>query len=306
MPGIVGIRQALVCTKGTLNTTPTYAIPMGLGDDCSLEMPEVPIKGYQDEDLPNEMNFKANFKTYQPTVSKLAGLFLIHGIQGGVDAQFVGEKYATGAYSGVYNFGGNNFMGLDFEVVESMKARYIQISPEVSLPIETALALLQSSIVNTPKDLNALSLGHRGKNLTDYKHPFFGSAQSPASTLLCNGEQIMDRTLTLKSEGSKLQFNRTRISWVRVMLELTIDKSKSFELVEYLVKDRKAAVVLEERDSVSSLQTWSFGEGVLYRKHEMAVSKDDAMIKLSFEKKLPLFDFAFNVGTKTISVTQTV
>jgi len=306
MPGIVGIRQALFCTKGTLNTTPTYAIAMGLGDECSLEMPEQTIKGYQDEDLPNEMNFKAGFKTYQPTVAKMAGLFLVHGISGGVDAHFVGEKYFTDTYSGVYDFAGNNFMGLDFEIVESMRTRYMQLTGEVSLPIESAMALLQSSIVNAPKDLNALSLGHRGKNLADYKHPFFGSASSPAGTLLCNGEQIADRTLTLKSEGSKLQFNRTRISWVRVILELTIDKSKSFELVEYLVKDRKAAVVLEERNSVSETETWNFGEGVLYRKHEMAVSKDDAMIKLTYEKKLPLFDFAFNTGTNTISVAQTV
>jgi hypothetical protein len=306
MPGIIGIRQALFCTKGTLSTTPTYAIPMGLGDECSLEMPEQTIKGYQDEDLPNEMNFKAGFKTYQPTVSKMAGLFLVHGIAGGVDAQFVGERYFTDTYSGVYNFEGNNFMGLDFEIVESMRTRYMQLTGEVSLPIENALALLQSSIINTPKDLNGLGLGHRGKNLADYKHPFFGTVQSPAATLLCNGEQIVDRNLTVKSEGSKLQYNRTRINWVRVILELTIDKSKSYELVEYLVKDRKAAIVLEERDSVSETETWNFGEGVLYRKHEMAVSKDDAMIKLTYEKKLPLFDFAFNTTSRTISVAQNI
>ena len=306
MSGIIGIRQALFCTKGTLATTPTNSIAMGLGDDCSLEMPELPVKGYQDEDLPNEMNFKAGFKTYQPTVTKLANLFLVHALTGGMDAQLVGEKYYTNSYSGVYNFNGNNFMGIDFKLIESMKARYLELTGEVSLPIENALALLQSSIVNTPEDLNTLSLGHRGKNLADYKHPFFGKIESPANTLLCNGEKIVDRSLTLESIGSKLQFNRTRISWVRVLLELTIDKSKSFELVEYLVKDRKAAVVIEEKDSVSVVERWSFGEGVLYRKHEMSVAKDDAMIKLTFEKKLPLFDFGFNTGTNTISVSQVV
>lgn len=306
MPGIIGIRQALFCTKGTLATTPTYSIAMGLGDDCSLEMPEQPIKGYQDEDLPNEMNFKAGFKTYQPTVTKLANLFLVHAITGGMDAQLVGEKYFTDTYSGVYNFNGPNFMGIDFELVESMKARYLQLTGEVSLPIENALALIQSSIVNTPKDLNTLSLGHRGKNIADYKHPFFGKAESPSGTLLCNGEEIVDRTLTIKSEGNKLQYNRTRINWVRVTLEITIDKSKSYQLVEYLVKDRNASVVLEEKDSASVVERWSFGAGVLYRKHEMSIAKDDANIKLSFEKKLPLFDFAFNTGTNSISVAETV
>lgn len=305
MPGIVGIRQAFFATKGSIGS-PTYPIAMGLGDDCSLEMPEQPIKGYQDEDLPNEMNFKASFKTYQPTVTKLSNLFGIHAVNGGCDAQFVGEKYAASTYSGVYNFAGAAFMGIDFELVESMRARYLQLTGEVALPIENALTLLQSSIVNAAWSLPGLSLGNRGQNIADYKHPFFGSAQSPSGTLLCNGEEIMDRTLTIKSEGTKLQYNRTRINWVRVMLELTIDKSKSYQLVEYLVKSRNASVVLTEKDSESVNETWSFAEGVLYRKHAMSVAKDDAMIKLTFEKKLPLADFAFNTSTNTISVAQTV
>lgn len=305
MAGIVGIRQAVFCQKGKLNA-PVYPIAMGLGDDCSLEMPEQTIKGYQDEDLPNEMNFKANFKTYQPTVGKMAGLFHIYGIEGGADAQFVGEKYFTNTYSGIYNFDGSNFMGIDFEIVQSMKARYMQITGEVSLPIETGLVLQQSAIVNTPIDLFALGLGHRGKNILEYKHPSFGSIQSPTGTLLCNGAEIADRTLTLKSEGTKLQFNRTRVSWVRVTLEITIDRSKSWQLVEYLVKNRNAEIILEEKDSLSTTQTWVFGEGVLYRKHEMSISKDDAFIKLSYEKKLPLFDFAFDIGLNRVVVSQIV
>lgn len=306
MSGIVGIRQAMFCKKGSL-ASPTEIIAMGLGDEASLEITEQPIKGYQDEDLPHETNFKAMFKTYQPTVTKIVNLLLVHGVAGGVDAQFVGEKaYLSSVYTGVYDFSGANFLGLDFEIALTMRSRYIQMTGEASLPNEVALMILQSSITNTPKDLNALSLGHRGKNLADYKHPFYGSAQSPAGTLLCNGEEIVDRSLIIRSEGSKLQYNRTRINYARVLLELTIDKNRSYQLIEYLTKDRKASVKLEEKNSVSAVETWEFGEGVLFRKHEMPISKDDTFIKLTYEKKIPLYDFGYDVPNNKISVSQAV
>lgn len=306
MSGIVGIRQAMFCKKGSF-ASPSEIIAMGLGDEASLEITEQPIKGYQDEDLPHETNFKANFKTYQPTVTKIVNLILVHGVNGGVDAQFVGEKAFLGnVYTGVYDFSGANFLGLDFEIGLTMRSRYLQVTGEASLPNEVALMLLQSSITNTPKDLNALGLGHRGKNINDYKHPFFGSAQSPAGTLLCNGEEIVDRSLVIKSEGSKLQYNRTKINYARVVLEITIDKNRSWQLIEYLTKDRKASIRLEEKNSISAVETWEFGEGVLYRKHEMPISKDDSFIKLTFEKKIPLYDFGYDIPTNKISVTQTV
>lgn len=306
MSGIVGVRQAFICKKGTL-ASPANIVQFGLGDEATFEAVENPIKGYQDEDLPNETSFSLKFKTYQPTIQKIVNLLLVHGVANGVDAQVVGERSGlSSGYTGVYNFDGANFLGLDFEIVQSMKSRYIMIDAGVSLPNELALMLLQSSITNTPTDLYALNQGHKGQYLGDYKHPFYGSAQSPAGTLLCNGEEIVDRTLSLKTESSKLQYNRSRINWIKISLQITIDRNRSWQLIEYLVKDRKASIKLEEKDSVSVNNTWEFADGVLFRKHEMPIAKDDSYIKLSWEKKIPLYDFGYDIGLNKISVSNAV
>ena len=303
---LVGVRQIFSCSKGTLSGVPQYVIAMGYGDEASLEIIENTIKGYNEDDLPNEINFKASFKTYQPSLSRLAYLIQDYSSKNGADFQIVGEKQSAGVYSGVYNLNGNNFMGIDFEWVESMRSRYAQLIGEVALPYQEGLLVLQSAIVNSPEDLNVLGHGHRGKRIDLYKNPYFGSMQSPSGTILCNGYEVLDRVLTLKTEGDKLQYNRTRVKWIRLTLELTIDRSKSYELVEYLAKTRNTTLKLEEKDGATVVQTWDFGDGVLMRKQSMNINKNDAQIKLNYEKLLPLADFTINTALNKVSVTQNI
>lgn len=305
MPGIIGIRQGFLCQKGTIDA-PQYSVAMGLGDEGTLEIKEEVVKAYQNEDLPSQVNFNVNFKTFQENLYTLSRALQVFAKEGGADGEVTTEKISSSAYGGVYRFNGNSFLGVDFEWLESMKERSLKLTGEVALPLDDAKTLIQSAIVNNPEDLNALAMGHRGKSFAEYKYPYFGFAHSPSGTVLCNGTEVIDRTLSLKTVGNKLQYNRTKVTWIELLLRLVIDKTKAQDLLDYLNKTRYAEVRIQEKANSWSGSTWIFGEGVLYRKQDMMIGKDDGNITLEFNKRLPINDFVIDPTAGTVTLSQAV
>lgn len=304
---IIGIRQLVLMKKGSF-ASPQYPVAMGLGDEAYIEMPEEAIKGYLNEDLPDTMNFKIVFKSYQYNYYTIGRLIQVFCVDGGVDAQAVLEKTSATTYGGVYNFSGNNFLGFEFEWRMGMKNRYFIATAEVSLPLAEAKLLIQSSLVNTPFNLTAapFNMNHRGMDFDNFKTPYYGKIESPTGTVLVNGEEISDRDVVLKSVVSKLQFNRSKVNWINIMVSLTTKRTSAQEFLNYLNMTRNAELRIEEKFSPTAKETLLFGAGVLYRKHEKRISKDEGYIKLSYEKNLPIYDIVIDGPTSVLSVSMTV
>lgn len=308
-----GIRQLFFCEKGYLSqATPQGVVAWGLGNLGSFIYEDVPIIGEQEEDFPNAVNFKIKANSLQGTIRDLDWMVNTFCKMGAVDCQVVTEKEASAVYGGVYNFeytgvaGPDKFMGFDFEWVESSKERYLSLMGEVSLPEELAKEIIQSSLVNTPKDLYALSYGNRGRQPANYKKPYFDGLYSPDGTVLVNGSQVVDYKFTIKSIGKKLDYDRSDVSWVNVNLVLTVNKSRGYDLAAWYNQSRYDYLEIIQRNSASSVNTYTFAEGILWRKHKVNIDGKNRNVELTFNKNLPLADLSINSNTNTVSVLATV
>ena len=55
----IGLKQLLLCYKGTLRNTPNNLVAMGMGDEATFDRTETNVKGNNDMDSPPLDKFKA-------------------------------------------------------------------------------------------------------------------------------------------------------------------------------------------------------------------------------------------------------
>ena len=304
MSAVLGIRQAFCCDRNSLPTTPIYIVPQGLGDEGKLEILENHISGNNDEYFPSETNFKVSWKTFQMDMYILGRLIFFGQIRG-ADFEVTTEKTGL-TYAGCYKFTGEKFLGIDWTWLESKAERSCEVIGEAAYPDDEAKVLIQSAIVNTPTNLVPLGFLQKGKFTGNLVKPYFGHAKSPAGVILCNGEEIVDRKLTIKPVTAKINYNRSKTNYININLELTIDQTKSQDLLNYLNKSRLAYVELFEKFGVSSGYTYKFHDGVLWRKHSQTVGKSEGNVKLSFNRNVTSSDVVVDGATGTVNVYDTL
>lgn len=305
---VIGIRQAFACQKNSLGNSHQYPVFMGIGDQGKLEISDAIVKGYNEEDLPQYVNHKASWRSFQISLFDLAYLQLIYAAQDGADVEIVTEKIGT-AYSGVWKFaGGNKFMGVDWTYMESMKERYIEFIGEVALPLEDHKTLLQAAVTNLPTNIPAAFPGKtdRGRSEALYQTPFFGSVNSPAGSVICNDFELVDYKHIIKTVTEKIAYNRSKTNWLQIMVELTINRTQAWQLLDYFNRKRDAAVVLVTKYKDGSSITYTYPEGVLFRKQDYVQDKQNANIKLTFTRNIPVADLAVNAYTKQVAVSTAV
>lgn len=300
-----GVRQAFTTQKGQLHlANPQGLIPVGYNSDGDFMIDEKPVADYRDRHLPNMTNFNYRAVSKQPTMSMLA--WFIFDYHRGCEAQITLEKETSGTTGGVYNFDGENHMGIDFEWRENSEERSCEFTLEVDLENEVAMQVIQSASVNTPRDLNALGLGHRGQSLSNYRAPFPGVNESPIGTPLCNNEEILSKEFRIKNITTKRYRNRSRTVWINFYIRLLLDRSANFQLIELFSKQRNAAVKLSERNTLSSSFTYTFNEGVLFRKNKLDLDKSKKEVEAVFEANVAIADITMPTGTNSLIISESV
>jgi hypothetical protein len=303
---IKGIRQIFLCSKNTLlNVNPTLGNSPGLSSEAKLVFEDVPVVDYREGDLPDKVKHTLTAKTHQATFWHLL-YYITEFARNGCDVQAVGEKESsTPTYGNVFNYTGNNrFMGFDFEYVSATKEKSALLTFEVSLDYAEHNSLLQDSLTASVIDINSLGLGTRGVIPGNYRNPNFYSAASPIGTSLVNGFEIIDRKLTIKSVSSKLEFDRSDLNWININLELTVNRAKAYDLVQYFTKSRFASVQMVDKFDVASFETFNFNQGVLWRKHMVEIGKDKRDIKFTFNRNVTPYDISINTTTNILTVSE--
>ena len=301
----IGLKQILLCDKSHLRNAPQYCVAMGMGDEATFERTEVPIKGNNDEDFEGKYNHKHSFKTFQFS-SYILSYLLWYARVGGADLQSVGQKIGDNVWTGVYDYTGNNPMGIDFELIQSSKDRYILITAEASFEGAVDRAIIQSANSLTPLNLNTLGLGHRGIDPTKYVAPSISTLYNPQGTAACNGFQIIDRKYSIKTVSVKKEFNRSQVNWINFLFELTIDKVAAYELIDYLARDRNASLRIDEAGPAGSSFAYIFDSGLFWRKTESTLKKTEGNIKLTFNRNISIGDIVVDVNNNTLTVSNQV
>lgn len=303
-----GIRQLLFCARDTLGSNElSYPVFLGVGNEGKYLITDKTVKGYRDEDIPSMVNHKIEMKTFQMDFFILSRL-IFHCSQRGADCQIVTEKTAANNYGGVYNFTGNDFLGIDFEWKHTDKESSLSVTGEVSLSDLASSSLICAAQTNVPIDIPEVDpqYGHRGIDLQLVRTPKFGSVQSPGGNALVNGHEVIERNFVIKTVSSKLASDRSSVKWLKVILDLTIDKSTASALSGYLGRAKNSALVFQEKTAAGSFFTYNFGSDLFFRKHELSIDKESSFIKLSFEKNIPLYEPIIDTSASIFSVSSVV
>jgi hypothetical protein len=127
---------------------------------------------------------------------------------------------------------------------------------------------------------------------------------SPVVTPFVYGYEIIDRKLTIKTVGSKLEYDRSDLNWININLEITVNKAKAYDLVQYFTKSRYASVQLIDKVGSVDYETFNFGEGVLWRKHMVEIGKDKREIKFTFNRNVTPYDISVNYTNNILTVNE--
>ena len=300
------LRQLLCCQKNTLmNATPTSMYSPGLMKDASLKTRELNVAEYRGGELPFQTENVITATSLQANFADLNLFLLVYVLEGGCDVQAVSNKGTSTTYEAVYNFTGEKrFMGFDFEYFIESNQRGVLTTSKVNLDADEQLALNQDSIFAVPKDLSALGKGVRGVVYSKYRKPNLESAESPIGTSFVNNSNIVSRKFRMKSVANPLESGRGDIPMIEVTLEIVINKTRSWELVEYLSKSKYGSLKLTERVSPTSIETFSFGEGVLWRTHEFNHGIDNIYSTYRWKRMVSIHDISINTGTNVLEITE--
>jgi len=297
----IGLKQLILCDKGTLRANPSNPVAMGMGDEASFDRTETPIKGNNDEDYLDRILHKYSFKSYQFSAVILQRL-LAFAKAGGADFQAVGQKTGPGAWTGVYEYTGDNFMGLDWEITQSQKERSILVTPSTSYEGFVDLAIMQSANSLQPIDLAALGLGSLGINSDLYVAPDKQFASNYPNVLLCNEWEVIDRTYKIKTMGTKRYRDRTSVTFINFNFSITIDRVNAYDVVNYLANNRANTLTIGERLPNGSNFSYVFGGNLFWKKTELTNKKSEGNIKLTFNRNISLGDITVDVNNNTLTV----
>ena len=300
----IGLKQLLLCYKGTLRNNPNNLVAMGMGDEATFDRTETNVKGNNDEEYLDKVLHKYSWKSFQFSASILAN-YLAFAKAGGADLQAVGQKVADGVWTGCYDYTGDNFMGLDWELNQNQKDRYFLVTPSTQFEGDVDRAIMQSANSIVPLDLNALGLGHLGVNPALYAAPDKNYLSSPAG-LFCNEWEVVDRTYKIKTLNTKKYRDRSSITFINFNFVIIIDRVNAYEVVQYLAQNRANGLTMGERLPDGSYFTFAFGNNLFWRKTELTNKKSEGNIKLTFNRNIALGDLNLNVGANTLTVNATV
>ncbi|QQS35772.1 MAG: hypothetical protein IPM56_16245 [Ignavibacteriales bacterium] len=302
-----GIRQAWITSRNNLNAVnPNGRLAIGFNSDHQFVIEDKTQKDSRQRDLLIGTDFMFKGTSKQNTMADL--LWFIQAWREGVAAQITSEKEGATYGAGTYNFDGEEFMGLEWKLREFTNERSLEITLQAQFEPAITTQLIQSAGTNVPRDLNALNLGHRGEDDTKYKAPFQGDVQSPVATPICNGEQVLNKEFLVENIVTRRHRNRATTTWIHFYLKLLLDKAANWDLISLYTKNRKASLLVSEKNSLSpaSTNTYNFGDGVLFQKNKLSIDKDVRTQELIWEGYVSPADIAINTNTNTLTVTETV
>lgn len=289
----VGINQIFLCDKGTLLTSPTSKIILGLRPAATLNItPFNPIKDYRERSLRNRLNFKVSAKTFQPNLLMLSNILTAFVPDGGCDAELLAVPQSTGADGGCFQFNGNdNFIGIDFDYIFSNTERALGIDLELSKEYLSAKAIIDASDANTPATTGSSSYGI---DFAVQRHPWVVLSDATFSK-----DELLNYSFSMKSQGEKSYDNRTIIDYIMFRVELTFKAATIPNIVTVLARDQSPALVFQEDTSLASAtyEKFSFAAGALSLVNEVEIGDNNRFIKLIYEGKVPVGNISFEFTT---------
>lgn len=287
-----GLKQIVMCNKGTLNTTPADPIALGIRKDAVLTINHFKqVEDYRKRKLRNMLNFKLEGETLQPTVYLFKKL--IDWLNGNVDLQVVTQNQSSSAKD-VWRFEEGFELGIDFDWTYNQDGRSCKITFERAFPYSSAVTFIDAADSNTA--VNFTGITDDGTDLTRYRGPLLNRFEKPEGTSLGNLSLVTMRSMNIKTESKKSIDNLSFVDNLMITLEMTGREAAISDFVNRLNKGMLEEVTLREVNTDGHYDKFMFNANVLSQSDEMVINDEERTLKIILEGRVPIYSVTFLYG----------
>lgn len=279
-------KRIFIFDKSWVSSSKGNQLGFALRDNAVVTIEDKTIEDYRKRQFPLMTNFKAelfSLEVGRPLLSTL----ITHAQANGAAAEFAGSKIGPTTYDGIWQFTGEDYLGIDFEYESSLKRRGAKVMLEASFDRVRWSSLLTAAQTNTIYNdvLSAFPYDN-------YEAPVFESLKYGASnTALINKDEIVDMSLMVKTIGNKTIYDRTVVSALEVNLDITVvDATKAKLLAMWGITPWAPSIELKQKIGSASSETHVFNEGVLGLKRKPQLEDSKRELTLNLTGIVPIFD----------------
>lgn len=298
---VAQVKAQMLCTKGTLTGTPSNIVYIGnraSGGKLTIEDTDM-VQDYMEREHRNKINIKSEYTSLQIGAEEFKTLIDHIKANMGVDSQIVTTLESGNTSSqGIFNLAGDNFVGLDFELLRSSKEASCKIICESSYDYGLGIEIVSAAATNVA---NAGMLETTGKAGIDFSKMLLpniekitlGAAVSEVFPLLVPRTEIKDWKFSIKTKGEKNMYNKTIANMVTVELECEILDASISKIEGLLEKEQNSRIGIDiYRKGNTTWETWIFN----MLPFKVSADKNDktSTVKVSAKGSVYLDDITFN------------
>lgn len=288
-----GLRQIVMCNKGTLATTPVDPIALGIRKDAVMTIsPFKQIEDYRKRKLRNMMNIKLEGETMQPSIFMFKKL--LDWINGNVDLQVVTQNQSANTRD-VWRFNAGRELGLEFDWTYNQDGRSCRLIFERAFPYSDAVTFIDAADNTTAVVFSGIT--DDGSDLTLYRGFNPDKFEKPSGSSLGSNALITVRSLNIKTESKKSIDNLSLIDNLMITLEMTGRESSISDFITRLNKGMLDNVIFQEKNTGTFYDKFDFNANVLSQSDEMVINDEERTLKIVLEGKIPIYNIAFLYGT---------
>ncbi len=298
---IAQVKAQMLCTKGTLTGTPSNIVYIGnraSGGKFTIEDTDM-VQDYMEREHRNKINIKSEFTSLQIGAEEFETLINHLKANMGVDTQVVTTLESGNTSSqGIFNLAGDNFMGMDLELVRSSKEASTKIICESSFDYGTGIEIVSAAATNVANTGLLATTGKAGIDFSKMLYPniekiTLGAAVNEVYPLLVPRTEIKDWKFSVKTKGEKNMYNKTIVNMATVEVECEILDASVSKIEGLLEKEQVSRIAIDiYRKGNAEWETWVFNQ----LPFKVAVDKNDktSTVKVSAKGSVYLDDITFN------------
>ena len=301
---IAQVKAQMLCTKGTLRLTPSNIVYIGnraSGGKLTIEDTEM-VSDYMEREHRNKINIKSEFTSLQIGAEEFITLIDHIKTNMGVDTQIVTTlEEGNTSSQGIFDLTGDNFVGLDLELVRSSKEASTKIICESSYDYGTGIEVISAAATNVANTGLLATTGKAGIDFSKMLYPniekiTLGAAVSEVFPLLVPRTEIKDWKFSIKTKGEKNMYNKTIANMVTVELECEIMDASISKIEGLLEKEQNSRIGIDIfRKGNTTWETWVFN----MLPFKVSADKNDktSTVKVSAKGNVYLDDITFDFTT---------
>lgn len=291
----VGIDKVVFAKRGTALTTPVDYFALGLVNSATLDFEHFePIEDWAKRKFRNMLKAKFSGKTIQPDMLMLKKIIGTYLSDYGADVEITATPQTSGqaASGGIFQFFGNNFMGIDFNWIMSNKERTLEVIGELALEYPNMQALIDASDSNTA--INWAGITNNGIDVTRQKFPYLDFPDSLMSGF--GKEEVVEYSLSIKVVGDRSLYERLQADYLDINVEFVLKSAAVPDLVTMLNYSQMPAFSFKQFNNATNFEKFIFNSNTLTCTHAFHIGTDKRTAKVMFNGYVPLSKVSFDLG----------